>query len=487
MRLGRQLTALEKQRVHRDSSMFNDIYEQKQLVFKYKREVKEIRKEVNKSEQRTARREARKHLQQVRSYDATAETDAHEQLAVLEAAGGSAAVEEDAEVKGEAATVETVPAPTQDIEIQPVNKADLENDDPRLSLRPGLLTKSSTMPNLTVIAAEPEKPPQKLDIVTAEYWVGDPVAIHSVRRPRLQPNEMSDRAQPFGQARKLMVNMPKYPLCSRNCNKPSARLEALMPDASLLPRIRLPAVKRHLTQLSHSLDSLPSMALRLKSVSSQELGLPSKLADVEQPAHDPDADVKEYETEPLPPIREASNVDAALTTTAAADAQTAVENHSAADAQPAVENLSAGGSYVTKEEASRCNSSTGSSTKRLLRRAEMKQSPLHQRATSSSSPSLRMAEHARDLVEANKELSFNAPVEVLARVQTGNLRVTSLTDTTREVTRNMNEAQHRSITSRHDTVVVDNSSQFKRHKVKEVIRYSPTKATRDVRSNEVLI
>ena len=272
-----------------------------------------------------------------------------------------------------------------------------------------------------------------------------------------------------------MVNMPKYPLCSRNCNKPSARLEELMPDASLLPRIRLPAVKRHLTQLSHSLDSLPSMALRLKSVSSQELGVTSKLADVEQPAHDPDADVKEYETEPLPPIREASNVDAALTTTAAADAQTAVENHSA------------GGSYVTKEEASRCNSSTGSSTKRLLRRAEMKQSPLHQRATSSSSPSLRMAEHARDLVEANKELSFNAPVEVLARVQTGNLRVTSLTDTTREVTRNMNEAQHRSITSRHDTVVVDNSSQFKRHKVKEVIRYSPTKATRDVRSNEVLI
>ena len=63
-------------------------------------------------------------------------------------------------------------------------------------------------------------------ITMKDYWVGDPVAIGSVRRPRKNVEEVNSRSRSMDKVHKLVRELPTD--CSRSCNKPMSRLESLV-------------------------------------------------------------------------------------------------------------------------------------------------------------------------------------------------------------------------------------------------------------------
>ena len=103
-------------------------------------------------------------------------------------------------------------------------------------------------------------------LVVGDLWVGDPKAIGSVRRARRSPEELTNRENSIGEVRKLIRDMPQYPLCSRNCNRPGAALESI---ASSMPVYNLPALAK--AQLK-----------RTKSISVDVLTLDDDIRDVDK-------------------------------------------------------------------------------------------------------------------------------------------------------------------------------------------------------------
>ena len=59
-----------------------------------------------------------------------------------------------------------------------------------------------------------------------DYWVGDPMAIGSVRRARKNVEDMNSRSRSMDKVHKLIRELPVE--CTRNCNKPMFRLESLV-------------------------------------------------------------------------------------------------------------------------------------------------------------------------------------------------------------------------------------------------------------------
>lgn len=92
-------------------------------------------------------------------------------------------------------------------------------------------------------------------VVITDFWVGDPKAIGSVRRARLTPDAMSCREKSISEVRKLLRDMPRYPSCSRNCNRPGAALESI---ASSMEVFNLPTISK--LKKAVSVDVLPVSA-----------------------------------------------------------------------------------------------------------------------------------------------------------------------------------------------------------------------------------
>ena len=94
-----------------------------------------------------------------------------------------------------------------------------------------------------------------------EFWIGDPKAIGSVRRPRLPPEMMSARSKNVGEVMKMIRDLPVYPSCSRNCNKPGASFEDF-PDEqkNMMPSMVIANVARHYLKTSRatSLEAISS-------------------------------------------------------------------------------------------------------------------------------------------------------------------------------------------------------------------------------------
>ena len=349
LRLARRLESLEQLRVQRDGALFNDIFEQKQLVFKYKCQV------------------------QKRNTPATNRVKTRQQ------------------------TTRRAPAvPTQTHEQEQVER-------------------SQTVPDM--MTSQAREPAKKLDIVMAEHWVGDPSAIRSVRRPRLQPNEMSDHSQPFGQARKLMVDMRKYPSCSRNCNKPGFDFEVSGDVTSRYPPVSTLTLRRQARTLTKGWQSLPALA---KASDVNDINTTARAADDTMGSKAGSADGQQVE---LP------NIHKSLTDP---------DVHLQSSAQPSARNQVVFARLV--KHAKRAQQSTDAHLPAV-------QAPVVQ-----------------------------PPLDVLARVKRGNLKVPSLAVVTRRVTQSMDAADHRSITSRGDEVVCDRSSKFQQRRVAEVIHVQATKA-----------
>lgn len=72
-----------------------------------------------------------------------------------------------------------------------------------------------------------ENEPTEKSLLSEDFWIGDPKAIGSVRRPRLPPEVMSARSKNIGDVMKLIRDLPVYPSCSKNCNKPGAKFDEM--------------------------------------------------------------------------------------------------------------------------------------------------------------------------------------------------------------------------------------------------------------------
>ena len=84
-------------------------------------------------------------------------------------------------------------------------------------------------------------------IIVNDYWVGDPKAIGSVRRQRQPPEIMTARHKNVGEVMKLIRDLPMYPSCSRNCNRPGAIFDSMVASSphTLLPSMAKANVARH--------------------------------------------------------------------------------------------------------------------------------------------------------------------------------------------------------------------------------------------------
>ena len=258
------------------------------------------------------------------------------------------------------------------------------------------------------VTSQGHAPVKNLDIVVAEHWVGDPSAIRSVRRPRLRPNEMSDHSQPFGQARKLMVDMRKYPSCSRNCNKPGFDFDNTDDVTSRFPPVSTIALRRQARSLTKEWQSLPTL---------------SKPSDV-----------------------------------------------IADGAQVSVEVRSANGENVDLPKIQKSLTDPG------VHRSDDVTNSARNRVKFTSGSQKRHSQESNE-THLSSARTVQPPLDVLARIKRGNLKVPSLAEVTRKVTQSMDAADHRSITSRGDAIVCDRNNKFQQRRVTEVIRVQPTKAT----------
>ena len=77
------------------------------------------------------------------------------------------------------------------------------------------------------------------NIILSDYWVGDPRAIRSVRRPQNNPKEVSNCSECIGKTMHLIRDMPLYPACSRNCarTRRSDSLAAHTQENGFIPEI----------------------------------------------------------------------------------------------------------------------------------------------------------------------------------------------------------------------------------------------------------
>ena len=87
-------------------------------------------------------------------------------------------------------------------------------------------------------------------IIVKDCWVGDPKAIASVRRSRLAPDVMGARHKNIGDVMRLIRDLPMYPSCSRNCNRPGVIFDTMVSSNELMimPSMTKANVKRQLAK-----------------------------------------------------------------------------------------------------------------------------------------------------------------------------------------------------------------------------------------------
>ena len=85
-----------------------------------------------------------------------------------------------------------------------------------------------------------------------DYWVGDPMAIGSVRRARKNVEDMNSRSRSMDKVHKLIRELPVE--CTRKCNKPMFRLESLVSSQQSVVSTTDFAVQRRAFELKQRPD-----------------------------------------------------------------------------------------------------------------------------------------------------------------------------------------------------------------------------------------
>lgn len=239
--LQRRKDVIELERQQRDRSLFNDIFEQKQLAFKYKRQKKKLKKRSPDDSQTKELQNTTEEPADTSIRDDSRVTR-HLTIPVLTLQRPSITTNT---MKGnkysshsrEASPTKLMLPSVRDKEGRKsphTHRGSFRKEHTTiLSSREekkhtnGLgtikeetnLKRSNTLPNLYTIYDKSGQSPS-----TGDYWVGEPEAIGSVRRPRLNPDEMTDHTQPSGEARKLLIDLANPRLCSRQYTAKSAEI-----------------------------------------------------------------------------------------------------------------------------------------------------------------------------------------------------------------------------------------------------------------------
>ena len=143
------------------------------------------------------------------------------------------------------------------------NKKPLRKKDRITKLFPDILTPRMKT-NLPIAQKRDEKIKKKslLEysqrmITVRDYWVGDPMAIGSVRRPRKNITEMNSRKKSMGPVHKLIREFPIG--CTRNCDNPGSKLESLVSSQpSFVPASKFAAQRKAFQLKKLSEKPIPS-------------------------------------------------------------------------------------------------------------------------------------------------------------------------------------------------------------------------------------
>ena len=270
LKLSRSLTNLQSEWNLKDKSMFNEIFEQKRLVYRYNHEILQLRKEKHRQKQLSR---ARKRLNRPKSRIRRIESENNgdpdvngteidqvkelnqPSLVFTEEESGSTQIspvkfiEPDLQDENPQAIplqfsniLETVThrhsIPSEKTDWTQLKFPDITKSktDPRYSRSLHSRSASTSQP-LSSHSVEDfgSEDDVKDTIVLKDYWVGDPKAIGSVRRPRVAPEEMTARSKASGEVRKYIRDLPKYPSCSKNCNHPGVCLDSQTLSSDLMP------------------------------------------------------------------------------------------------------------------------------------------------------------------------------------------------------------------------------------------------------------
>ena len=247
VRLQRKTDLIEMQRRHRDKALFNDIFEQRKLVFKYQNQGDSPRATKGQGQEGKVKDRYIKKMPKTER-EITAETKAktavvtnlntprwklERKLTLPNLGGGGTrkpqALELESHRPSEKLMQLTLPTVTQttglSLTARPAERTkhrpSVAGIQESLPLTNAHLQRYSTMPNLHIVgdtyATQAAQEKEENDTAAEELWVGEPEAIGSVRRPRLKPEEMSTSTQPKGEARKLLIELSTPNTCSRNC------------------------------------------------------------------------------------------------------------------------------------------------------------------------------------------------------------------------------------------------------------------------------
>lgn len=225
VRLQREKSVIEMARKHRDRTLFNDIFEQKQLAYKYKCQKQKAEK-TNKRAVEAAKADRRKMISKMSLPSITIRKQSvvvnKPPRQTLTKTFTLPLVKSDVRPTARTYPEETIQHTERSV-LHPMKPPvdDLHKNNTETNLR-----RSCTFPNLYTLF---DKSGNTItgNPLSAAHWVGDPEAINSVRRKRLDPDEMTDHSKPCGEARKLLIELAAPQACSRQY---TTRSETNLPE-----------------------------------------------------------------------------------------------------------------------------------------------------------------------------------------------------------------------------------------------------------------
>ena len=310
LKLKRSLTLLDLHRSHLKKTINNEIFEQKRIAFKFKCEVRNIKKNKNenvkKTEENKSRRKQKKTMKKFDSFISLCESSGicsnepeKELVDINNIAPGKIVDLPKIVTELKSGLIQTAlladdlkNLPDHDVKLPPIEKTTTTSNDKELDTKDNLdgteekddgsnldtnakektglleVRKKGTIDRLFPDILTPRFKTRRTNdegqmdrkpllenshrmIPVKDYWIGDPIAIGSVRRPRKNIAEMTSRNKSMGPVQKLIREIPFG--CSKNCDNPSSKLESqVSSQAILVPATKFAAQRKAFEMLKRS-------------------------------------------------------------------------------------------------------------------------------------------------------------------------------------------------------------------------------------------